>query len=527
MRRDIGSVTMRIIYSYQGKQTIFDRETTQVIIGRPAQSVAVDLDLRPDQAVSRPHARLWVEEGGQCWIEDLNSLHGTLVGGDEIKGKGKRHLLSGELVRIGETILQVDLPPESASPSASQPLTASPPPVEIATALDATVRVLVPMSGPTGDVARRLALLYDLPLQFAAEARLDTLLQTIVERLVEVIPGATRGALLLRERETDKLLLKAYVSPGQPAVSETLARRVMAEGKAFIWRRSEEADARVTILQQRTETGMYAPLLWQGEALGAICVDNPQHDSAFTDDDLRLMLTVAQYAAMTLANQQLQERLRRESSAKATLLRQFSPKIAERLIGHHGRPRLASQRGEVTILCSDIRGFTKLSRDMEPDDVVEMLNDYYSLLIPVIFAHDGTVDKYVGDSILAVFGSPEPDPRHLEKAVRAALEMQAAMRALNMGRRARGQVTCDIGIGVNCGEVVHGFIGSAERKEFGVVGDAVNLASRYCDGARAGEVVISPNVHQRIWKLVEAKPTTIKTKHEGDLPAFIVSGIKA
>jgi adenylate cyclase len=516
---------MRITYSYQGKHTVFDRETAQVIVGRPSPSVRVDLDLRPDLAASRPHARVWTEDG-QYWIEDLNSLRGTLVGGEEIKGKGKRQLKAGDLIRVGETILQVDIPPEPARPQAGQPFFAPPHPVEIATTMDATVRVLVPMGGSTGDDARRLALLYELPLQFGAEARFDTLLQTIVERLVEVIPGATRGALLLRERETDKLLLKAYVSPGQPAASETLARRVMAERQAFIWKRSEEADAGVTILQQATETGMYAPLLWQGEALGAICVDNPQHDSSFSDDDLRLMLTVAQYAAMTLANQQLQERLRRESGAKATLLRQFSPKIAERLIGHHGRPRLASQRGEVTILCSDIRGFTKLSRDMEPDDVLEMLNDYYSQLIPVIFAHDGTVDKYIGDAILAVFGSPEPDPKHLEKGVRAALEMQTAMGRLNHGRRARGQVTCDIGIGVNCGEVVHGFIGSAERKEFSVVGDAVNLASRYCDGAGAGEVVISPDVYQRIWKLVQAKPTTITTKHEGDLPAFLVSGLK-
>ncbi|HWT77336.1 MAG TPA: adenylate/guanylate cyclase domain-containing protein, partial [Candidatus Methylomirabilis sp.] len=473
---------MRITYSFQGKQTIFERETTQVVVGRPSPSVTVDLDLRPDFAVSRPHARVWTEDG-HYWIEDLNSLRGTLVGGEEIRGKGKRQLHPGDLVRMGETTLQVDIPAEPAWSPASQPLFAHPPPVEIATTLDATVRVPVPMQGPSGDAGRRLALLYELPLQFGAEARSDTLLQTIVERLVEVIPGATRGALLLRQRETDQLLLKAYVSPDQPAVSETLARRVMGEGKACIWRRSEEADAGVTILQQRTETGMYAPLLWQGEALGAICVDNPQHDTAFSDDDLRLMLAVAQYAAMALANQQLQERLRRESGAKATLLRQFSPKIAERLIGQHGRPRLASQRGEVTILCSDIRGFTKLSRDMEPDDVVEMLNDYYAQLIPVIFSHDGTVDKYIGDAILAVFGSPEPDPKHLEKGVRTALEMQTAMRGLNLARRARGQVTCDIGIGIHCGEVVHGFIGSAERKEFSVIGDAVNLTSRYCDGA--------------------------------------------
>jgi adenylate cyclase len=518
---------IRIAYSYQGDRMTFCGESAEVIVGRPTQSVRVDLDLRPDRSVSRPHARIWVEDG-RCWIEDLNSLRGTLVDGQEIKGTGKRQLHRGDVVRVGETLLWVDVPaePTRPEPASSFRAASSTPPLEIAKTLDATVRSFVPVAGTSTDTARRLALLYELPLQFGAEGEVDTLLQRIVQRLVDVIPGGARGALVLREPDSDRLLLKAYVSPDQPAVSETLARRVMTEGKAFIWRRGEEADAGVTLLQSRTETGMYAPLLWQGEALGAICVDNPQHDSTFTDEDLRLMLTVAHYAAMALANRQLQERLRRESGVRATLLRQFSPKIAERLMGHHGRPRLVSQRGEVTILCSDIRGFTKLSKDMEPDDVVEMLNDYFSQLIPVIFAHDGTLDRYIGDSVLAVFGSPEPDPRHMEQAVRAALGIQAALATLNGSRKARGQVTFDVGIGVHCGEVVHGFIGLAERREFTVIGYAVNQTSRYCAAARGGEVLISPEMYQRLWKIVQAEPTTISTKHEGDLPAFRVSALR-
>jgi adenylate cyclase len=517
------SKPIRVTYSHQGERKIFSREATEVIIGRPTQSVRIDLDLRPDRSVSRPHARIWVEEG-RYWIEDLDSLRGTLVSGEEIKGKGKRQLHAGDVVRVGDTMLWVEVPPEPTRPLGAAPAKAQ---VEIAKTLDATVRSFVPMGGTSNDVARRLALLYEMPLQFGAEIGVDTLLQKIVKRLVDVIPGAARGALLLREPDTDRLLLKAYVSPDQPAVSETLARRVMTEGKAFIWRRGEEADAGVTLLQSRTETGMYAPLLWQGEALGAICVDNPKHDSTFTDDDLRLMLTVAQYAAMALANRGLQEKLRRESGVKATLLRQFSPKTAERLMGHHGRPRLVSQRGEVTILCSDIRGFTKLSRDLEPDDVVEILNDYFSHFIPVIFAHDGTLDRYIGDSLLAVFGSPEPDPKHTEQAVRAALHMQGAMTALNATRQARGQLTFEVGIGVHCGEVIHGFIGLAERREFTVIGYTVNQTSRYCAGAPGGEVLISPEVHQRVWKIVQAELTTITTKHEGDLPAFRVRGLRA
>jgi len=518
---------MRIVYSYQGKEEVFDQEKAEVIIGRPKEGVTVDLDPSPDQKVSRPHARVWVENG-QYWIEDLNSQHGTQVNGEEIKGKGERRLQAGNSIRIGETTLRVEIPKAQVDINATLPLETPvvEPEIKIAAALSANVVPLTPPEGAATDRAR-LALLYELPLQFGAEIQLETLLQKIVERLVEVIPGATRGALLLRDRDRNTLLLKAHVPADEPAVSEILARRAMEQREGFIWRRSDESNVSGSIVRYQIETGMYAPLLWQGEALGAVCVDNPQADSTFTDDDLRLLLTVAHYAAMAVANQQMQEELRREAAIKSNLLRQFSPKIAERLLTHRGRLRLGGERSEVTILCSDIRGFTNLSKEMEPDDVVEMLNDYFARLIPIIFAHDGTVDKFVGDAILAVFGSPEPDTEQHQKAVRAALEMQAAMAVLNAERQKRNDVTCDIGIGVHCGEVLHGFIGASDRMEFTVIGDAVNRAAHYCDGARAGEVLISPEVHQRVWKIVQAEKTAIKTKHEGDLAAYRVKALTA
>src|SRR5207247_7813747 len=136
-------------------------------------------------------------------------------------------------------------------------------------------------------------------------------------------------------------------------------------------------------------------------------------------------------------------------------------------------------RSEVTVLCSDIRGFTRIARDLEPDEVVDLLNAYFARLIPILFSHDGTVDKFVGDAILAVFGSPDPDDDQYRKAVRAAWKMQAAIRDLSAQRAAAGEVCCGVGIGIHCGEVVHGFVGSADRMEFTVIGDAVNYASRY------------------------------------------------
>jgi adenylate cyclase len=371
-----------------------------------------------------------------------------------------------------------------------------------------------------------MALLCELPLQFGAETRLDELLQTVVKRLLEVIPGAKRGALLLRDRVTGQLLLKAHLPAGEPALSVTLARRAMERREGFLWWKGEKPT--VSQLEYHMQSGMYAPLVWQGEAFGVVCVDNYETDNAFESNDLALLMAVGHYAAMAVVQHHLQDDLRHNAVMLGRLLTNFSPKIRNKLLEKAGRGRLSlgGEKSEITILCSDIRGFTKMSERMEAEDIMEVLNDYFSSLVEQIFKYDGTIDKFVGDSILAVFGSPEPDPQQHEKAVRSAVAMQSAMRDLNALRGGRGQVTCEIGIGVHCGEVAHGFIGSQERMEFTVIGDAVNRAARFCDGALPGEILLSPEVHQRVWKIAQVEPTTIATKHEGDFRAFRLKGLK-
>lgn len=375
--------------------------------------------------------------------------------------------------------------------------------------------------GVTTDTARRLALLYELPEQFEAETRLDELLQTMLEDLVAVIPEATHGALLLRDCEHDELLLKAYVSSNGPVVNKLLVRCAMSGDKGFIWQCNEEDDVNDHI------SGIYVPLLWQGEALGVICLNNPKRDAIFTGEDLQLLSAVAHCVATVIANRQLQEDMRQKSKLLDRLLKNFSPKIRGKLMerARHGKLRPGGKKSEVTILYADIRGFTKMSVEKDAEDIMDILNAYFSELIKIIFRYDGTIDKFIGDEILAVFGSPEPDAKQHEKAVQTAWEMQAAMTTLNTERKARGEVTCDIGIGIHCGEVLHGFIGSAERIEFTVIGDAVNRASRYCDGAGAGEVLISPEVYQRVWEIVKEERITTKTKHEGSFTAHRVKDV--
>jgi adenylate cyclase len=527
---------MRIVCSYHGTEKAWEVAERDFVLGRAHENSPLLLDLSPDIKVSRVHARVWQEDNA-FWIEDRHSSHGTLLNSVEIKGMGKQIIHSGDLIVIGETTLRIEslesrhafaqtnyletgtsvLPDEQQTDFG----------VNIAHDLDATSFDPAPAKDSGDAGAFRLKLICELPLQFAAKTELKELLPTIVDRLVDLVPNAQNWALALRDPKTNALLLKAHRSQHDPHVSESLSRRAMSERKAFIWNRAITEDVSGTILRSAINTGMYAPLLWQDEAFGVICAESCSLEDVFDEEDLRLIVFMAHYAAMAVGSHRLQEKLRQESVLSAKLLRQFSPKVAERILAHRGHLQLGGERGEVTILNSDIRGFTMLTREMDPDDIVEMLNDYFAVLVPIIFAQQGTIDKFMGDAILAVFGSPERDSEQYEHAVLAAVDMLAAVAKVNEKRRLCGLPCAESGIGIHCGEVVHGFVGTSDRMEFTVIGDVVNKAARYCTGAVGGEVLISPEVHEHVWQIVQVEQTTIQTKHEGNFQAYRVNGIRA
>jgi adenylate cyclase len=520
--------SMRITCSYRGARKIWETPEAEVVFGRADDESPVLLDLSPDPAVSRLHGRIWQADNA-CWIEDLNSSRGTFLNGNEIKGRGKQPLRSGDTILVGQTKLRVDfgekleslqthslergallLPERRHSESG----------IVVTKTVDATAVDSTPFDVIENVTARRLKMVCDLPFQFATKTTAELLLPAIVEQLFEIIPTVESAALVLRDQHVDVLVLEASRHIQRPYWSETLLRRSMAERNALIWNRRTQPDNSGSVGRASLEAGMYAPLLWKGEALGAVCIATRTGKVLFTDEDTRLLVLVGQYAAMAIATNRLQEKLRREAVIKANLLRQFSPKVADQLLTHRGHLRLGGRRGDVTILNSDIRGFSQLAKEMEPDQVVELLNAYLGVLVPVVFAHNGTIDKFMGDAILAVFGSPGFDPKHHENAVRAAVEMQTAVTRLNRSRDLQGAPRCDFGIGLHCGEVVHGFVGTADRMEFTLVGDAVNRAQRYCAAAAAQEVLISPEVYEHVGELLETVRVTVHTKHEGDFLAY-------
>ncbi len=376
------------------------------------------------------------------------------------------------------------------------------------------------------EVSSRLALFYELPLQLCSAPSLDALLQLIVKRATGCIPGARRGALLLGE----ELLLRAF-HPPDSRPSTTLARQAMKQQKALSWSNRDQllSTPPASVLEYKIQSGMYAPLIWRGDILGVLCVDSYDSSSAFDADDLQLLQAVAHHAAMAVAQYSLQDKLRRQVVLTERLFSsRFPPKVRGKLAQQAttGALPLGTQQSVVTILISDIRGFTLLTKEIGPQRMTDMLNEYFPPLIEAIFEHNGTIERFVGDAIFAVFGSPEPNDHQSEAAVRAALSMQERVKALNSTRKARSAATCEIGIGIDCGEVLHGFIGNAERMEFTVVGDAANSASRYCNGADPGEVLISPRIHQKVWRMFFADQRTVPTKHEGNWEAYHVTGVK-
>ncbi len=221
--------------------------------------------------------------------------------------------------------------------------------------------------------------------------------------------------------------------------------------------------------------------------------------------------------------------LREKEMIKRAFTRYVAREVVEEVLKDPEHAMLTGERREVTVLFCDIRGFTTLSERLSPEQVVSLLNQFYTLMIETTFKHDGTLDKFLGDAVMAVFGAPIAQPDHAARAVLTALDMRTAIAALGERRRAAGLDPFDVGIGVSLGEVVAGTVGTEERMEYTVIGDSVNVASRLRDRAKAGSILLSRRTYEAVRDLVDARSLgvmKVKGKEE-EIEVYEVRGLCA
>src|SRR5438128_2923301 len=216
---------------------------------------------------------------------------------------------------------------------------------------------------------------------------------------------------------------------------------------------------------------------------------------------------------LTRAFNEMIEGLRQRDFIRSTFGRYVSPEVAQQLLASPEAQRLGGEKREVTVLMSDLRGYTRFAELGDAQDVMAVLNEVLARMTDVIIAHGGTINEFIGDAIFAIFGAPLAHPDHAERAAAAAIAMQRAMVDVNVAHAKRGLPRFEMGIGINTGEAVVGNIGSEQRAKYAVVGAAVNLAARVEGCTVGGQILLSPATYACIRDLAEiAPPVPVEVK---------------
>ncbi|MGC1393267.1 MAG: adenylate/guanylate cyclase domain-containing protein, partial [Coleofasciculaceae cyanobacterium] len=252
------------------------------------------------------------------------------------------------------------------------------------------------------------------------------------------------------------------------------------------------------------------------KALGVLYVDNLSLTNIYSDEDLDFLIALANQAAIAIENTELNKKIEADAVLQSKLER-FFPKTVSKKLKEEGNIEVIDT--EVTALFSDISGFTELCSEMEPRQVIEMLNEYFPAVVEeIIFQYEGTLEKYIGDALLAVWGAPYRQPDDAARAVQAAVAMQRAIHKLNKQWLQQRHIEIRVQIGLNTGKVAAGNIGSPKLVQYATIGDTTNVSSRICSAAKPGEILISETTFQQLdesnFTVEKIAPVRVKGKDE-------------
>jgi adenylate cyclase len=511
-------------------------------IGRARETNRIVLN---DVQVSRQHAHIKHERGVYVLVDGAladgelrRSANHVFVNGQQCF---EHRLQDGDRITLGASALRF----EQADPARdSRPVDFDDDPLGSTQVVLATSDVIKgdqPSASPSPieyaalqRKANVLLLLYEMSKTLGSVFNLDAIFEQATDLLLRMTPADRVFALLAEPvggAVGDDASLKVVAMKArdprrrglaaQTSIGRTITRKAMRE-RAALLSQDVTADPELRDVQsirvQGVRSTICAPIIADGTVHGALYADRLDKLGWFTRDDLELATAVAAQTAVAVANARAHERLAREQIARATYARFMPEYVVGQILENPDSFKLGGVNQTVTVLFADIRGFTRLSELAPPEKVVHLLNRYFSGMSEIIFRRGGTVDKYIGDGLMALFGAPAVGAGDAVNAVVAAVEMQRAMKDINGDLVAHGLAEISIGIGLHTGEATVGFIGSERRLEYTAIGDTVNVSARLETLAEPGQILVSEETKRAaghmVYALAPRGAVTVKNREQ-------------
>ncbi len=533
------------VITIDGRRSNFQIKKKGTTIGRSNDNNLI----LSDEAVSRHHAKITKTKLGYL-LTDLGSVNHTEVNEEKIQSALLKHR---DRIRMGRSSLTfLTKKEERVSPEDSLILTADNGyenenrqiimGLSESSAVDSQEllvsvedmktpkdsAIAAPSERTQAELERRnkvLWLLFEISRQLNSITDFRELLKKIMDLIFKVI-DADYGFLILTGHEKEDQLIPVVVKYKDDRqsdrrklrVSRTIIHKVIQDRGAILTSNAM-ADSRFdrakSVLTEKIRSVICAPLWRKDKIIGVIQLDSVRVNNQFTQEDLELLKAIGSQMAMILEQDSLNEKIRQEEMLRRRLERYLAPQVAEMIVkGSQETKDYVMEPKELTatIVFADIVGFTQLAEQIPPQETNMILNQYFSAMTDIIFSYDGTLDKYIGDGLMAVFGAPMEKEDDAERAILAANEMkenQAAMMAEKEGHRGR----FDIHIGINTGRVVAANIGATNRIDYTVIGDPVNIASRLESIAGPNQILIGEETYRAVrdkFKLKKIGPKKIK-----------------
>ena len=524
-----------LIHKPDDETQIIKLEKDHITLGRREDNDIV-LD---DVFVSRQHIE--IEKKDKAYIiKDRKSRYGTFVNGESVI---EIQLNYGDEIQVGNTLITfVDEKTLDHIPEHKTPIRKIGATVDFAEKIE-FIKDQISKGDKKKNIFKSLAslktglALYQEKLIAAEKSKeiastlcevgkilnfvfdLNVLLNLLMDLALKIL-RARRGFIMLYDEASNKLKVKVARNMGgeldptkTTGISQTIAWQTFKTGKVITTEdaaRDERFRTQESVISYAIGAVICAPLISKDKGnIGTIYLDNSVTQKKFYEGDIEFMRSFANQAAIAIENAQLYEKIKEEEKIKARLQRFFSPAVVEKIMVQEEALTLGGEHCIATLLFCDIRGYTSLTEKIDTLVSVEILNDFLSSMTEAVFVNEGTLDKYIGDCVMAIFGAPVAHPDDPLRAIKAALDMKQRVCRLKEEWCKKMKIpeveSFEIGIGIHTGEVIAGNVGNINRMEYTVVSTAVNLASRLENAAEPGQILISRSTYESTKGLINAK----------------------